>query len=380
MSRDRVFLVTGATGAVGSAIVPLLLAEPGTRVRVLLRASSDEALATRVQALLDYWGDCVNHDDLPDRLLGVRGDLGRPCLGMSEQDHQALASTVTHIVHSAGNVKLNESLESARASAVFAVEEVVRFARACAQSRPHPKIEHLSTVGVAGRRRGLIPEEPLGNEYGYHNTYEQAKAEAEKIILQEIDAGLPATIHRPSMVVGDSRDGRIIHFQVFYYLVPFLAGCRTKGLLPNFGDVSLDLIPADYVARAIVASTQHPDSAGKIFHLCSGPTRAAPLEALGETLRHFLSKRGERIFTPRYIPRWQLRMLIRIAGTFASAHTRRSLDSLPYFLDYLDEAQLFANQRTTDFFASEGLESPPVEQFLPAILRYWYARRSGQWP
>jgi thioester reductase-like protein len=372
MNPGRVFLVTGATGVVGSAIVPALLAQADARVYVLLRAPSDDALAARLQALVDFWGDTVKRDGLPSRLFAVRGDVGQARLGMSERDHQTLVTTVTNIVHSAGNVKLNQSLDSARASAVFAVEEVVLLARACAELRSYPKVEHLSTVGVAGRRPGLIPEEPLGNECGYHNTYEQAKAEAEEIILNEIHAGLPATIHRPSMVVGDSSDGRIIHFQVFYYLVPFLAGCRTKGLLPNFGNVALDLVPSDYVAKAIVASTQRPDSNGRILHLCAGPARAAPLRVLSETLRDFLSEQGERVSVPRYVPRGSLRMLIRVAGSFAPARTRRAFDSLPYFLDYLEEAQLFANERTTAFFAPEGLEPPPVEQFLPAVLSYWF--------
>ena len=378
MSVDRIFLVTGATGAVGSAIVPLLLAEPSTKVYVLLRASSDEALGSRMQALLDYWGDWVDRQDLPDRLVGVRGDIGHPYLKMSEEEYEKLAGTVTHIVHSAGNVKLNQTIGAARASAVLAVEQVVAFARACGRSRPYPKIEYLSTVGVAGRRSGLIPEERLGSEWGYHNTYEQAKAEAEKVMLREIDAGLPATIHRPSMVVGDSRDGRIIHFQVFYYLAPFLAGSRTGGVLPKFGHVKLDLVPADCVAKTIVASTRRHDSIGKILHLCSGPLRAAPLAELGDSLRHFFAEHGERVFTPRYLPRSLLRGLVRIGRSLASDRTRRGLDSLPYFLDYLDEAQLFVNERTTEFFAADGLESPPVEQFLPVVMRYWYARRSRE--
>jgi thioester reductase-like protein len=375
VSARRVFLVTGATGAVGSAIVPLLLAESGTRVFALLRAASDEALANRIRALLDYWGHRVDPAGLSDRLVGIRGDVGQARLGMSEQDFTVLARSVTNVVHSAGNVRLNQSIEKARASAVFAAEEVVRFARACGEAGVLPKIEYLSTVGVAGRRPGLISEEPLDDAAGYHNTYEQAKAEAEQLVLREVRAGLPATIHRPSMVVGDSVDGRIIHFQVFYYLAPFLAGSRTRGILPEFGAVKLDLVPADYVAKAVVAATRRQDSLGRILHLCSGPAQAAPLIELGETLRRFLAAKGERTFAPRYLPRALVRQLIRIAGAVVPGRVGRSLDTLPYFLDYLDEAQLFANHDTADFFAQDGLAVPPVERFLPAILDYWYARR-----
>lgn len=376
MSRDRVVLVTGATGAVGSAIVPLLLAEPDTRVYLLLRASADEALRSRIQALLDFWGDRVDQAGLSNRLAGIQGDVGRKQLGMTERDFGVLAGSVTNIVHSAGNVKLNQSIADARASAVFAAEEVIRFARTCERSGVLPKIEHLSTVGVAGRRPGPIPEEPLANDLGYHNTYEQAKAEAERLMLREIRAGLPATIHRPSMVVGDGVDGRIIHFQVFYFLVPFLAGSRTRGILPEFGEVKLDLVPADYVARAVVASTRRQDSIGRILHLCSGPSQATPLAELGEALRRFLAAKGERTFVPRYLPRALVRRLLGIAGAVIPGGAGRSLDTLPFFLDYLDESQVFADERTSAYLASEGLRCPSAAQFLSPVLNYWFARRS----
>ena len=46
---------------------------------------------------------------------------------------------------------------------------------------------------------------------------EAAKAEAERAVWSE-GAGLPITVHRPSMVVGEAQNGRVIHFQVFYHL------------------------------------------------------------------------------------------------------------------------------------------------------------------
>lgn len=364
MSAARVVLVTGATGAVGSAIVPRLLAESETRVVILLRADSDAALAPRVGALIEYWGDTVDPHAVSKRLTAIRGDVAQERLGLGAQQYTALAEIVTNIVHSAGNVKLNQSIDSARASALTAIGHVVEFARACASLRDCPKIEHLSTVGVAGRRPGLIAEEPLENRHGYHNTYEQAKAEAETMLLAEIAAGLPATIHRPSMVVGDARDGRIIHFQVFYYLARFLAGSRTRGILPAFGDVKLDLVPADYVAQAVVSSINQADSAGRIFHLCSGPAHAAPLAEIGATVRRFLHAQGERTFTPHHLPRGLMRAGIRVASV-AGGSLARSLATLPYFLDYLDEAQIFSNAQTNAFFAPEGLVSPPNSQFLP---------------
>ena len=58
-------------------------------------------------------------------------------------------------------------------------------------------------------------------------------------------------------VVGDTINGRIIHFQVFYHLCEFLSGRRTLGLAPGFGGARLDIVPADYVAQVIALSLIH---------------------------------------------------------------------------------------------------------------------------
>ena len=124
---------------------------------------------------------------------------------------------------------------------------IVSFSDACAQHGAFEKLEFISTVGVAGNMSGTVPERAFGEARTFRNSYEEAKAEAETLLLQQIERGLPATIHRPSMVVGDSRDGTIIQFQVFYYLCEFLSGRRTVGVVPETHDIRLDVVPVDYV-------------------------------------------------------------------------------------------------------------------------------------
>ena len=374
MTARNVYLVTGASGVIGAAVVPVLLTRPDTEVRVLLRATSDAALSARLSELAQFWTPRIAAADIARRVIAVRGDVGQPRLDIDERDHDALAATVTNIIHAAGEVKLNQTLDQARALAIGSAKEIVAFARRCASVRAMPKIEYLSTVGVAGRRAGPIPEEALGNALGYHNTYEQAKAEAEAFVLSEIERGLPATIHRPSMVVGDSRDGVVRRFQVFYHLIRFIAGSRTRGWLPAFDDARLDLVPSDYVARALVASSVRDDATGRILHLCAGPEGAIRLADLGERLRTFLASRGETVFRPHYMPLPLTRTLLCIATSLSQGSVRRALATLPFFLDYLRDPQLFEHERTLRFFAEDGIVVPPIAQFLKPVLEYWYAR------
>jgi thioester reductase-like protein len=375
MTGSRVVLLTGGSGVVGSALLPYLVEAADTEIVLLLRAGSADALATRRRACLDFAAGRMRRDH-EARVAAVRGDVAETSLGLAPADHASLVERVTHIVHAAGVVKLNQPLDAARRSAIDGVAHGLEFARACAAHRPPPKMEYLSTVGVAGRRSGVVPEAPLDDVAGYHNTYEQAKAEAEAMALAASREGLPITVHRPSMVVGDSRDGRVIHFQVFYHLARFIAGARTRGIVPAFGDVRLDLVPSDYVARAIATSMTRADATGRILHLCAGPGGAMPLDEVGERVRAFLAAHGEAIGPPRHVPRSMVRLFARVGGAVVPGSAGRALASLPHFLDYLAEDQRFANAQTAAFFARENLRPPPIASYLDTVLEYWHARRA----
>lgn len=364
-------LVTGATGVVGSALVPWYLQEETAQVKILVRADSPSHLEQRLAGLFAFWQPLGLDARGLDRVQALRGDVTSPRWGLSPEDYSRLAAEVTHVVHAAGNVKLNQPLEEARRSAVDSARQAVDLARACQEHGQFQKLEVISTVGVAGTTRGLIREVPYEAER-FHNTYEQAKAEAEKLVLAEMAQGLPATIHRPSMVVGDSRTGHIVHFQVFYYLTDFLSGSRTWGFVPETGPAKLDIIPADYVARAIYLASHRPETAGRILHLCSGPERSWTLSRLTEWLREMLSRRGTRLPRLRRLsPAWYRRALASIRP-LVPAKRRRFLTSLPYFLDYLAEEQLFDNTQARQFLAAAGCQMPAPEEYLEKVMeRYW---------
>ena len=170
-------------------------------------------------------------------------------------------------------------------------------------------------------------------------------------LFKEISAGLPATVHRPSMVVGDLRTGKVIHFQVFYYLAEFFSGLKTWGVVPRTAGIRLDIIPSDYVARGL--------------HLSS--SRQAPLALLPPLLRQKLPSGHRTDPEPAELlpvagaasaPRLQ------VAGcascTPSPGHPRRSTRSAAqpvgpsFLLDYLDrDPQDFDNARTCNFYAGQ---------------------------
>ena len=362
-------LVTGATGTIGSAVVARLLAEPDTQLALLIRAADDAALGERLARMAEWWGLPAS-DPRRARIEPLRGDIALPRFGLGDAGFDRLAAAITHVIHCAASVKLNMSLEQARATAVAPTRTVLDLAGRAARAGTLRKVDLVSTVGVWGRSPGVMPERPLPEVADFHNTYEAAKAEAERVVWAE-GHGLPITVHRPSMVVGERGSGRVIHFQVFYHLCEFLSGARTHGVMPPLGQTRLDTVPVDWVASALCWASATPETAGHILHLCSGPDGAVPLPELQARVRSTWQAAGRRLPGLRTVDRRWLERLVPLIGALAGARTRRALRGLPPVLAYLAEQQAFGNAETARTLADAGLPVPAADRYLGDVLGYY---------
>jgi thioester reductase-like protein len=371
----KTYFVTGATGAIGSALVPILLEEPDTQVRLLIRAGTDDELDSRLKKLFCFWEIKPDDTAFRSRVQAVRGDTTMHHFGLSEDDFIELSAECSHIIHSSGIVRMNLPIEEARNSAVGSARNVIELARKC---RLLEKVEVVSTVGVGGRWQGSVPERWLGETRAFHNTYEQAKAEAENYLHEEIAHEIPITIHRPSMVVGDSHAGKIIHFQVFYHLCEFLSGRRTLGLSPQLGQARIDIVPADYVARAIAWSSRHQETTGQTLHLCSGGQLAPRIETLRAQVRTAFSTAGLRLPPIVNLSARVFRTILGGLALVTPQETRRAIRTLPIFLDYLASNQEFDNTLTRQLLNRVPIEIPSPDRYIGVILNYYLGRRGSQ--
>lgn len=368
------YFVTGGTGVIGSALVPELLADPATTVTLLLRADDEDATRRRLNELFAFWAPGAKVDEFRDRVHGIRGDATEARFGLDDSAYEDVVARTTHVVHSAGAVRMNLPIEQARRSAVGSTQQVVDLAWTLQRNGLLHKVEFVSTVGVGGRLQ-VVPEGWIDERREFHNTYEQAKAEAEELVRAEVDRGLPLTVHRPSMVVGDSRTGRIVHFQVFYHLCEFLSGRRTRGLFPPLGDARVDIVPSDYVAQIIARSSSMPNLAGRVLHEASGAD-SLRISDLRDVVRSHLERRGADLPVARTVPSWLFRSAMRAAALLADESTRRAVNTLPVFLDYLATSQRFETAQTQHLMSGlGGIQRPSPMSLLENVLSYYLDRR-----
>ena len=176
------------------------------------------------------------------------------------------------------------------------------------------------------------------------------------------------------MIVGDSESGYIRRFQIFYYICEFLTGRYTAGVMPDTGDVVLDTIPVDYVARVLKYSSARSELAGQVLHLCSGPELAMTVAEIGQRVQaQFEPQRKRR---RRKIPLPVFRLLVRVLSVLLPGSRGRALANLQLLLAHLEAAQRFENSATVGFLRQGGLETPQPARYLDHVLDYYLRHRN----
>ena len=365
------YFITGATGALGSALVPLVLENPNNQVRLLIRAKSSEELSIRLKLLYDFW-EFTENDRRKLRVVGLLGDATTSNFGLTQDDYNTLRAECTHIIHCAGAVRMNLPIKDARKSAVGAAEQVIKLAKLCVDLK---KVDFVSTVGVKGKSTEPLQETWITISREFHNTYEQAKAEAENLVRSAVESGLPITVHRPSMVVGDSVTGKILHYQVFYHVCEFLSGRRTSGIFPSLENGFIDTIPVDYVAKSIYWSSANQETIGRIFHLCSGENQMSLIYLQDEVVKEF-SLYGMKLphFKVYLSPRF-FRLFSSIFALISPPKIRRAIRTLPILIEYLASKQIFSNQESNVVLSAANINLPKAGCYLNRVLQSYLANK-----
>ena len=179
-----------------------------------------------------------------------------------------LRHTVTHVLHAGAEIGFQKSRQVLFDTNTVGTAQTLAFAAGLTELR---RFVHISTAYVAGQKRGLVTEEESpGSAFSSH--YEESKAEAERLVRA---SGLPFSICRPGMIVGDSRTGWVRNFNTIYYVLKQMLLGRML-VFPTGPDTPLSLVPGDYVADCVIKIAFSGEAEGKTFHLTC-PKESAPV-------------------------------------------------------------------------------------------------------
>lgn len=343
-------LLTGATGMVGREILARAAADPRfDEVLCVIRPGSGATADERLDQVL---GTRMPH------VRAVSGDVTQPGLGVTAADR----SRITHVVHGAASVAFDLPLADARGINVGGTRQVVRL---CEQLPRLERLDAVSTCYVAGRREGLVHEPELEHGSGFHNTYEQSKYEAEELLRTRMP-DLPIAVHRPSIVVGDSRTGATSAWKVLYWPLKVIA----RGYLPVIPydpQCRLDIVPVDFVAAAVLALSADPSTLGRTFHLAAGPQRDTTTGELFPRIFRALDRRA-----PLRVPPAAFRTFIRPAlQAVPSPRLRRTLQAGLVYRPYLELRLRFDTAQADAALArsSGAVTCPRVVDYIDTIVR-----------
>jgi thioester reductase-like protein len=268
---------TGFPGFLGVELLPRVLGRRRDDRAVCLVQPKFAALA-RAKADALVAGDAT----LGGRIALVEGDITRRGLGLEDAD--ALAADVVELWHLAAVYDLGVPREVGMKVNVEGTRNVLDFAERCPNLS---RFQYVSTCYVSGRHAGIYTEDDLEKGQKFNNFYEETKYLAEVDVRARMSRGLPATIYRPAVVVGDSATGATQKYDGPYFVIQWLLRQPFDlAVMPTVGDLraEFNVVPRDFVLSAIAYLSGRPESKGKTYQLADpAPLRVSQI--LTETAR-----------------------------------------------------------------------------------------------
>ena len=349
-------LITGFPGFLGSALLPRLLARR-PRVKALCVVPQRHMLAAR-QRRRDIE---ATQEHTRGRIELVEGDITQPQLDLDAATLKRLRN-VTEVWHLAAVYDLAVPPEVAWRVNVDGTTHVLQL---CGELPKLTRLQYVSTCYVSGSHDGEFAEDALEEGQELRNHYEATKHEAEVRVRKAMADGLPATIYRPGIVVGDSRTGETQKYDGPYFLATFLR--RQLGplaVVPALGDpdrVRVSLVPRDFVVDAMDALSVLETSEGRTYAL----TDPAP-PTVRELVDTFARDLGKRVV-------WVPLPLTLTRGVVGLPGVERLMGLPAEALEYFASPTKYSTTHTLTDLSGSGVTCPPFESYAGRLLDYMRA-------
>ncbi len=267
-SSSKTIFLTGASGVVGQALL---------------------------EKLSDHTIICLTHRKsiAAPNIVSLKGDVTQPRFGLSHDEFNSLAQRVDYIVHTAAITDFSRPDEIVSRTNIDGTRNVLELGK-IAQAG----LFYVSTAFVHPHNQ------TVDSDITY--AYMHSKQEAEQMVRE---SGLPYTIIRPSIVLGDSQTGVIAKYQGFHLMIGLIV-MELLPVLPVSPQHYVDFVPQDLVAN-VVAELINQDQVGGEWWLTAGD-KAMTVGAIVDTGIEYTSRLvGHPIVPPKIVDADVFERLIR---------------------------------------------------------------------
>ena len=270
-------LMTGITGLVGSAFATeLLKRDKNVEIIALTRGQGNRDALSRVKDTIREQCEFDGTPEFEKEAMSKISVIKRNIASLIPSAKIDSLEGVDVVFHCAADVNLGKDPYSKTYINNFqGTKNLLKTAKKLNAKAFH----QVSTAYVAGNNPGVAYEDGPRENPVFNNSYEKSKYNAEKLVRE---SGIPYTIYRPSIIVGNLRDGKIRRPLAFYRILEFFAKmkkqqCAKMGILPHEPihltmhlqarhSKQIYFVPIDYVQKTITDLFLLPPT-NKTYHV-----------------------------------------------------------------------------------------------------------------
>jgi NAD(P)-dependent dehydrogenase (short-subunit alcohol dehydrogenase family)/thioester reductase-like protein len=279
---------------------------------------------------------------------------------------------IDHFFHLAAIYDMTADEESNQALNVGGTRHAVELANALRAGCLH----HVSSVAAAGLHRGLFREDMFDEGQKLPSPYHRTKFDSEKIARERSE--IPWRVYRPAIVVGHSKTGEMDKIDGPYYFFKLIQ--RLRHYLPEWVPLVgpelgyTNIVPVDYVARAMDHIAHQPDLDGQAFHLTNPKSQRS-----GEVMNEFaraahapqLALRIDKRLTDA-LPKGVISMLLQLPALKDIRKAVLAEVGIPAeILEHVGFSCQFDTRDTERALAGSGIEVPHLSDYAGRLWEYW---------